>query len=293
MRQQRRLWPLTDKPDRRCRQTRTTQPTLADSTQLGSHICGICETRCPTILKLRAAARETWRNSRHIEGLAQQMWWRRRWVGAAAGGLSISVMKHTADWSPNPEISVLAVERQDERWLVSGEVSGVCLCPDCEQPSRTRHGRFRRDLQDLPAQGRPVVIRLSIQRGRCRNALCRRQTFGSRAPRGGRLRRPAYAPRVQPGGVPWPCCRRPTSAPANRAAGSDGQSGHHPAGAQTRAAAGIDTAEGCRDQRLELAEGQHLRHADHGSGAPPGCGPPARSQGGHQLDGSRLIRRSR
>ena len=44
------------------------------------------------------------------------------------------------------------------------------------------HGRYSRDLQDLLAQGRPVVVRISLQRWRCRNALCRRQTFGSRMP---------------------------------------------------------------------------------------------------------------
>ena len=70
-------------------------------------------------------------------------------------------MKHKLDWSPGPGIGVLAIERQDERWLVLGEVSVVCLCPDCEKPPRKRHGRYSRDLQDLPAQGRPVVIRVS------------------------------------------------------------------------------------------------------------------------------------
>ena len=90
-------------------------------------------------------------------------------------------MKHKADWSPNPEIRVLAVERQDDRWLVSGEVSEVCLCPDCEQPSRTRHDATAVTFR-TSGQGRPVVIRVSIQRWRCTNALCRRQTFGSRVP---------------------------------------------------------------------------------------------------------------
>jgi transposase len=91
-------------------------------------------------------------------------------------------MKHRADWSPGADIRVLSVNEEDGRWLVSGESSSACACPTCKQPSRVRHGRYSRDLQDLPAQGRPVVIRVSVQRWRCGNALCRRQTFGSRAP---------------------------------------------------------------------------------------------------------------
>jgi transposase len=91
-------------------------------------------------------------------------------------------MKHRADWSPSADIRVLAVDGEDGRWLISGESSAACVCPTCEQPSRARHGRYSRDLQDLPAQGRPVVIRVSVQRWRCRNALCRRQTFSSRVP---------------------------------------------------------------------------------------------------------------
>ena len=91
-------------------------------------------------------------------------------------------MKRIADWSPSSDIRVLAVDGEDGRWVVSGEASAACACPDCQQPSRVRHGRYSRDLQDLPAQGQPVVIRVSVQRWRWRNALCRRQTFGSRMP---------------------------------------------------------------------------------------------------------------
>jgi len=93
--------------------------------------------------------------------------------------------------------------------------------------------------------------------------------------RSGRVRRQAHASRVRPGGVPGTCRRRPTGSPADGAAGFDSRSGHHStcAQTQTRTAAGCGAAEGRRDRRLELAQGQHVRHTDHGSGAPPGHRP--------------------
>jgi len=131
-----------------------------------------CLTPSAHLAECRAARNGVWRNKCGGRRMGEEL----RQPG------HISSMKHSADWSPSSEIRVLSVDRQDGRWLVSGESSAVCVCPDCQQPSRTRHGRYSRDLQDLPAQGRPVVVRISIQRWRCRNALCRRQTFGSRMP---------------------------------------------------------------------------------------------------------------
>jgi hypothetical protein len=118
---------------------------------------------------------------RSRRGLAHLMWRRRREEEPRQTG-HMELMKQIADWSPSSDIRVLAVDGEDGRWLVSGEASAACACPDCQQPSRVRHGRYSRDLQDLPAQGQPVVIRVSVQRWRCRNALFRRQTFGSRMP---------------------------------------------------------------------------------------------------------------
>src|SRR5271157_4681897 len=45
-----------------------------------------------------------------------------------------------------------------------------------------RHGWHERHLQDLPAQGAAVTVKLRIQRWQCRNKACKRQTFASQLP---------------------------------------------------------------------------------------------------------------
>ena len=54
---------------------------------------------------------------------------------------------------------------------------GVRVCPDCGKQSERRHGWHERYLQDLPAQGAAVSVKLRIQRWQCRNKTCKRQTF--------------------------------------------------------------------------------------------------------------------
>lgn len=53
-------------------------------------------------------------------------------------------------------------------------------CPDCGVTSRRVHSHRRRVLHDLPWQGRPVTIRLTARRFRCRNPACPRHTFVER-----------------------------------------------------------------------------------------------------------------
>jgi transposase len=50
-------------------------------------------------------------------------------------------------------------------------------CPACATPSCRVHSRYERSFGDLPSQGRPVVLRVQVQRFHCRNPSCPRQTF--------------------------------------------------------------------------------------------------------------------
>ena len=54
--------------------------------------------------------------------------------------------------------------------------------PDCGRQSLHRHGWHERHLQDLPAQGAAVAVKLRIQRWQCRNQACKRQTFAGQLP---------------------------------------------------------------------------------------------------------------
>ena len=53
-------------------------------------------------------------------------------------------------------------------------------CPDCGKPSKRRHSRYFRHLQDLPVQGAVVTVKMRMSRWRCTNGDCERLTFADR-----------------------------------------------------------------------------------------------------------------
>jgi transposase len=55
-------------------------------------------------------------------------------------------------------------------------------CPECATPSRRVHSRYRRLLADLPWQGLPVRVELTVRRFRCRESTCTRKIFTERIP---------------------------------------------------------------------------------------------------------------
>lgn len=73
-------------------------------------------------------------------------------------------------------------ERLDGQWLISAIAIGSGVCPDCGARSTRRHGWHERHLQDLPAQGASVTVKLRLQRWQCRNEACERKTFATRLP---------------------------------------------------------------------------------------------------------------
>lgn len=89
-------------------------------------------------------------------------------------------MKHKVDWAPGPEVRGLEAERLDDKWLISATSRGSSSCPSCAVSSSSCHSSYIRHLQDLPEQGREVVLAVRVQRWRCRNPTCERQIFGSR-----------------------------------------------------------------------------------------------------------------
>jgi transposase len=63
------------------------------------------------------------------------------------------------------------VERDAGGWIVDAAVSPEQVsCPDCGQPSNSRHSNYIRQLWDLPVQGRMLRLRIQLSRWRCRNA---------------------------------------------------------------------------------------------------------------------------
>jgi len=55
-------------------------------------------------------------------------------------------------------------------------------CPGCGWLSERLHSRYRRTLLDLPWQGNPVRIALSVRKFFCDNRQCARRIFAERVP---------------------------------------------------------------------------------------------------------------
>ena len=76
----------------------------------------------------------------------------------------------------------MAVERDDDRWVISAAAREIGSCPGCGARSRRRHSRYSRCLQDLPAQGAIVALSVLMTRWRCLNGSCARKTFSDQLP---------------------------------------------------------------------------------------------------------------
>jgi transposase len=80
-----------------------------------------------------------------------------------------------------PHLSTLVIKAVTDRGgyvLVDARTQGgPACCSGCGVPSARLHGHYHRLLQDLPAGGRQVLIRLSVRRLSCRNPACGVRTF--------------------------------------------------------------------------------------------------------------------
>ncbi|MGC9271166.1 transposase family protein, partial [Acidiphilium sp.] len=91
-------------------------------------------------------------------------------------------MIKNAKWALGSGHELLGSECRDGRWTVSAVGQGSARCPGCDVRSSWRHGWHVRLLQDLPAQGTPVTLRVRLLRWRCQNQGCARKTFSDRLP---------------------------------------------------------------------------------------------------------------
>lgn len=61
--------------------------------------------------------------------------------------------------------------------IVASSDASTAACPSCGGLSQHVHSTYHRHLQDLPWQGRAVVIRVRARRFRCPDLACARRTF--------------------------------------------------------------------------------------------------------------------
>jgi transposase len=81
------------------------------------------------------------------------------------------------EWDPDLGIKTTDAELHGGKWVVRAGGGKSAPCPGCGRLSRSRKGRHRRRLQDLPIQGSPVGLELELSRWRCRNADCAKKSF--------------------------------------------------------------------------------------------------------------------
>ncbi len=71
----------------------------------------------------------------------------------------------------------------DDVWVIGAEKrSNAAVCPRCQVVSPARHSSYQRRFWDLPIQGRPVRITLTVGRWQCRNTDCGQSIFTERLP---------------------------------------------------------------------------------------------------------------
>lgn len=81
-------------------------------------------------------------------------------------------------WAPSAEVTIGRVTQFGTGgWEVSCSLKPQGICPDCGTRSKTRHGWRHRGLQDFPAHGAAVTLKLRVCKWRCGSPDCRRHTF--------------------------------------------------------------------------------------------------------------------
>ncbi|HYD99691.1 MAG TPA: ISL3 family transposase, partial [Alphaproteobacteria bacterium] len=79
---------------------------------------------------------------------------------------------------PSPLRVTAIAPAPDQVDIAAGmRTGGPWPCPDCRAPSARVHGHYRRQLADLPWQGRAVAITVRVRRLACANPACPRRTF--------------------------------------------------------------------------------------------------------------------
>ena len=90
-------------------------------------------------------------------------------MGIVFSGLSSLVIEDVVD--------------QDGMIVVRARTAGGTVpCPQCGTRAGRVHGYFERTVADVPADGRPVVVRVRVRRLRCPVLGCGVQTFREQVP---------------------------------------------------------------------------------------------------------------
>jgi transposase len=92
-------------------------------------------------------------------------------------------MKQNSLTLPYSSVRLTSATLIDGVWAVRADkISTAAACPRCRVVSSARHSTYQRKFWDLPIQGTPVRITLTVCRWQCRNADCGQSVFTERLP---------------------------------------------------------------------------------------------------------------
>lgn len=75
------------------------------------------------------------------------------------------------------------LSREEQQVVVSvRSTAALARCPLCTAASESIHSHYLRTVADLPEVGQLVILKLTVRRFFCRNALCARRIFTERLP---------------------------------------------------------------------------------------------------------------
>jgi transposase len=84
---------------------------------------------------------------------------------------------------PEPTLRLDRIEITDQAvTLCLLSTAAILPCPLCALPATDAHSRYTRQVRDLPIQGRPTTLRLTVRRFFCRNPACSQRIFCEQLP---------------------------------------------------------------------------------------------------------------
>ena len=168
------------------------------------------------------------------------------------------------DWAPGPDVRVLGVGRDGDRWVISAVGTGSrLLSPNAARCRHVGTADTSVIFKISPCKGsQAVVVKMQVSRWRrCLNRECERETFTDSnlpeivCPHARRTQRIAELVHLF-----WPRHWWPVGRTADETSRHASQRRHHSAASETagRPSPREDACTGGRHRRLELAKGSHL-----------------------------------
>ena len=82
----------------------------------------------------------------------------------------------------SPLLRLTDIQHDGPKWIVRADGPPYAACPTCGRVSTSRHSAYVRTMNDLPAVGAVVALKIRVSRWRCRSPACAVRLFADRLP---------------------------------------------------------------------------------------------------------------